>query len=75
MSQSATLLRRGDRVTVHLTEKHELGESEKERVAHPAKFLQMHAGGLWADVELEEPHAGGTRTLAVPLAYLEKDEG
>jgi hypothetical protein len=64
----------GERITVLLTADHEMPTaSEKEPVKHAAKFIRFHAGNSeWADVELDEPHAGGTVKLAVPVSAISK---
>ena len=52
----------GDRVTVKLSDNHELDGSK----LHLAKFVRAHIGSDWIDVELEEKHAGGVKMLSVP---------
>jgi hypothetical protein len=60
--------KRGDSVTVHLTAKHEI---EGDLKKHAAKFIRRLPGQDWAEVELQEEHAGGTKTLHVPLDAIE----
>jgi hypothetical protein len=63
-----TNFKRGDTVTVRLTAEHEL---EGDLQAHSAKFIRTLPGQDWAEVQLEEEHAGGTKTLHVPLDAIE----
>ena len=60
--------KRGDTVTVRLTADHEL---EGDLQAHSAKFVRTLPGQEWAEVQLESEHAGGTKTLHVPLDAIE----
>jgi len=64
--ESSRELQPGDRVSVLLTEKHEL--QGEDLMPHSAKFLRRHATGDWVDVELDREHAGGTTVLSVPAA-------
>ena len=61
--------KRGDSVTLRLTADHEL---EGEMQSHAAKFIRRLPGQDWAEVELQEEHAGGTKTLHVPLDAIEE---
>jgi hypothetical protein len=56
--------KRGDTVTVRLTADHEL---EGDLQPHSAKFIRTLPGQDWAEVQLESEHAGGVKTLHVPL--------
>jgi len=67
----ATKLKRGDSVTVRLTGDHQI---EGDLQAYPAKFVRTLPGQDWAEVQLEEEHAGGTKTLHVPLDAIEAIE-
>lgn len=69
-------LKRGDRVTVQLSQKHTL---EGELVDHPAKFIRYHAAQpgeeQWADVDLDRPHSmdeqrNKVHVLSVPLSQI-----
>jgi hypothetical protein len=60
--------KRGDKVTVNLTAKHEL---EGDLQPHAATFVRQLPGQDWAEVELEQEHAGGTKKLSVPLEAIE----
>jgi hypothetical protein len=60
--------KRGDTVTVRLTADHEL---EGDLQPHSAKFIRVLPGQDWAEVQLESEHAGGTKTLHVPLDAIE----
>lgn len=60
---------KGQQVTVRLTEKHELAG---DLLDHPAKFVRTLPGQDWAEVELEEEHAGGKKSLHVPLEAIEE---
>lgn len=62
----------GDAVTVRLSEVHALARGLTE-IKHAAKFLRR-LPDEWAEVELETEHAGGVKTLSVPLALVEKTE-
>lgn len=65
----------GNRVTVYLTEKHELQrrfDEAGDAVEHEAIFLRLHPDKEWADVLLDKEHAGGTRLLSVPVSVLKK---
>lgn len=57
----------GQRVTVMLSRKHTL---DGELYPHPAKFVRVHLGGDWLDVELDEAHSHHKSTpvtiLSVP---------
>jgi hypothetical protein len=65
-------LKRGDSVTVNLTAEHELPDGDGAKLhAHAAKFIRRLPGQDWAEVELQEEHAGGTKTLHVPLDAIE----
>ena len=60
--------KRGDSVILRLTADHEL---EGDLQAHSAKFIRVLPGQDWAEVQLESEHAGGTKTLHVPLDAIE----
>lgn len=63
----------GQDVKVFLTEKHTLHADEitDEHNAHAAKFVAYHLTNAdWADVDLEEDHAGGMKRLSVPVSVL-----
>ena len=63
--------KRGDSVTVRLAAEHELSGDLQ---AHPAKFIRILPGQDWAEVQLQEEHAGGTKTLNVPLDQIEANQ-
>lgn len=64
------VIRFGDRITVRLSEAHEIGGNQ----LHPGKFVRFHHGNTgWADVELDQEHAGGVRRLSVPVECIEKE--
>jgi hypothetical protein len=64
----ATTFKRGDTVTVRLTAQHEI---EGDLQSHTAKFIRTLPGQDWAEVQLENEHAGGVKTLHVPLDAIE----
>jgi hypothetical protein len=66
-----TTFKKGDRVVARLTGELEHGGD----LAHPGRFLRYHPGDReWAEIELDEEHAGDTRTLHVPVECLERSD-
>lgn len=64
------IFERGDRVSVRLSHAYEPGGAG----AYPAEFVAYHAASReWAEVKLEEEHAGGVRTLHVPVEAIEEE--
>lgn len=67
MSDAKTF-RKGDRVVARLSADLEHGGD----LPHPGLFVQYHlTDRAWAEIELDEEHAGGTRKLQVPVEALE----
>ena len=60
--------KRGDTVTLQLTADHEL---EGDLQDHSARFIRVLPGQDWAEVQLTVEHAGGVKTLHVPLDTIE----
>jgi hypothetical protein len=64
------MLQLGQPVDLSLTKEHNLPRYGEQGVLHAGKILFVHPGGEWADVELEEAHAGGRKFISAPVGCI-----